>query len=145
MTAESARRAPEPPDGGGGEAEDLLRTLRQETRRCLRYNHFCSLILVSCRADRPAGVYDRIRGRLRDTDHVELLRGRAAAQTEEAEERCSIAAVLPETSAEGAKVALRRVLTLLPDLEEVRSGVAVYPDDETDPRGLLRVASALAA
>ncbi len=124
----------------------LLEKLDGEARRCERYNHFCSLLLLDCRNHDPGRVYARVREQLRSTDYVELLGGaHCAPMAQNGRRPCRIAAILPETAAGGARTAMQRLQGLLPDIADVQFGLAVYPDDGTDAPQLLRAASPSAA
>ena len=135
------------------EAAGLYETLTAETCRSLRYNHFFSVVVLKCRADRPESVCDRIRRHLRGTDHVALLGPGEAGDTGEPAAApaqsgscdCLIVAALPETDAAGARPVVRRLRSCLPEAADLRIGLAVFPDDGSDPWRLVTRAAASAA
>lgn len=134
-------------------AEELVGRLAWEARRCQRYNLFCSLMFMSCRTNSPQMVYSRVKRQLRATDYTELVHersgegagGRSADSCAGAKGRCRIAAILPETDARGARIALDRLRGSLRDIADLKLGFAVYPDDGSDASQLLQRAVACAA
>jgi hypothetical protein len=130
------------PQTNRGADEMLMDLLAWETKRCQRYNHFCSLLVLRCSGEQSGPVYERVRQQLRCTDVVEVVAEEAPLQEALP---CRIGAILPETDARGARAAVQRLKRSLLDMRDVKAGFAVYPRDAMGPVALLEVASELVA
>ena len=131
--------------------EQFMERLEEEVRRSERYEHLLGLLVLSSERTDPQDVYRRVRPRLRRTDFGEIIRvggalrsvrGARAGIAAGAEQ---VVAVLPETNRAGAETAADRLKRYLPNMGDVKLGLAVYPDDSTDPQELLRLAAGAAA
>lgn len=139
--------------------EQFQERLEHETRRSQRQNHFLGLLVVRSERTAPRDVRHRIKPWLRCTDFVEVIRvagafggepgggreGATVSRTGTAGEAEEVAAMLPETDRAGAEEAVARLKEYLPNMGDVKLGLAVYPDDSTDARDLLAFAEAAAA
>ncbi|MGD2174037.1 MAG: hypothetical protein PVJ27_01440 [Candidatus Brocadiaceae bacterium] len=128
----------------------FLDRLVEEADRSQRYNHFFSVLVVRARKQQAEEVYRRLKGQLRRSDMMEILPASPAWEQAEVEpevplpEGTEVAAILPETNRAGAKAAVERLRTFLVNAGSVGFGLAVFPDDGTDGRQLLRKADAAA-
>jgi hypothetical protein len=76
---------------------------------------------------------------------LERRPGRAKAQAEDDDAvHQRVAVILPETSREGAEVALARLTNQCRRLQDLSLGLAVYAEDGTNPQELLAKAAASA-
>jgi GGDEF domain-containing protein len=108
--------------------------LQEELVRSQRFGQACSLILVESTKGRltpedEKKLFDTMATAFRETDlvaHLGSLR---------------FVVLLPNSAAEGAALARSRLLELLPD-GVVEAGMASYPDNGNDWRGLLAAAGA---
>ncbi len=135
--------------------EYFLARLAEEARRAERYGRRFSVIFISCRQANPREVFNNVRPRLRCTDIVEVIRGRSTATSGEAyaasvadatdtTPRDQVAVIMPETGRRGTVVALDRLRSELVALQDLRLGMAVFPDDAKNPHKLLSLAAAAA-
>jgi GGDEF domain-containing protein len=119
--------------------------LAEEARRAERYGRNFALLYVSCRQADARDVFNTLRPYLRCTDLVEVISGRPSAHTgaEDVEEvlRDRVAVILPETDRGRARATLERLRANLPGLEDFEIGLAVFPDDGTNPLELLAQAA----
>ena len=133
--------------------EYFLARLAEEARRAERYGRRFAVIFVSCRQANPREVFNNVRPRLRCTDIVEVIRGRSSSSAESAyaasvadpsdtTPRDQVAVILPETGRRGTVVALDRLRSDLVALQDLRLGMAVFPDDSKNPHELLSLAAA---
>jgi hypothetical protein len=131
-------------DDPQGASRDWQWRLTHELSRCRRYNHFCSVLFVSCDGPEAHALYGRIRRQLRSTDYVASVE-QDGASTPVWAGRHSVGAVLPETGPDGAQAVVNRLRADLPDMSDVKLGIAVYPDDGSDSSQLLHLAAGSAA
>jgi len=127
--------------------------LAEEARRSERYSRPFSIIFVGCRQTDPRQIFSSLRPFLRSTDIVEVIRPRRRGPVERdrpqppapeaAHEtlRDRIAMILPETDRAGAETTLSRLRDQCADLRELTMGLAVFPEDSTNPQELLAVAA----
>jgi len=108
--------------------------LQEELVRSQRFGQACSLLLVESTKGRltpecEKALFDTMATAFRETDivaHLGSLR---------------FVVLLPNSSTEGATLARKRLLELLPD-GEVEAGMASYPENGNDWRDLLAAAGA---
>jgi len=125
-------------------------SLNYETKRSLRFNHFFVLAVLRCGRRDPQDVFRRVKHELRCTDIVDVIEDQKRESVDASGSRVErrqverngskIAALLPETDRAGAAAAVYRLKAALPNIEDVRIGLAVYPDDSTEPAQLLKLA-----
>jgi len=132
------------PEIRGGDAPvdvpvDLLERIVWEADRCQRYNHYFSLLLVTCRPADRGTAQERMQGQLRTTDSVHQVRSEGVPAGDPAAQ-CWVGAILPETGAAGAEAAVSRLNVLLSDVADAKLGFVVYPDDGTEPGPMLQAA-----
>jgi hypothetical protein len=133
----------------------FLEALLVEKHRAERYNHYFSvLLLASARLSAPE-MLSMAAGCLRVSDLVGIVDGegrfhmfpRADGALEDlspaalSDEARQVGVILPETDRAGLECALERITSFLTADDEVRVGLAVYPEDGTAPEELLRMAS----
>ena len=136
----------------------FLERLREEARRSERYDRTFSLLVLGLDEPEAQDLYDRVKPYLRAADIVQVieprekrLKSRCAEETRGDTTnagtlmKCELAAILPETDKPGAETAARRLRSMLPDIEGLRLGVAVYRHDATETEDLLAVAENVAA
>jgi len=138
--------------------------LAEEARRSERYGRSFSVVFVSCRQTDPHDIFNSLRPLLRCTDIVEIIRPRLPsasvgirpssdpkknrrlpmrdADDETARDR--VAMILPETGRAGAEVTLTRLRSQCSRLRDLNLGLAVYPEDSTNPQELLAKAASSA-
>ena len=137
--------------------------LAEEARRSERYGRRFSVIFVSCAHADPRDIFNNLRPFLRCTDIVEIIRPRpptargdrltppyagesqsqAVAHSDEGSQD-PVAMILPETDRAGAEVVLSRLRAKCHRLGDLSLGLAVYPEDATNPGDLLAKAAAAA-
>jgi len=127
--------------------------LMQERQRCERYNYFFSVVMLTSPKLSAWEIVNRISGSLRKSDDLgtvdgkgryrclgssrELAReGQAQPQRQE-----MVGIVLTQTDRNGALRAVERLSAALSGQEQVRIGMAVYPDDSTIPEELMAIAA----
>jgi len=126
----------------------FLQMLKDEAKRCGRYDHCFSVAILRIPEANSLELCEAMKPRLRSTDVVEVIDcfadrgGRRAAGGQD--HWTEIGAILPETDRAGAQIALARVRNILPDTQEVRLGMAVYPEDSTNPEELWNFADSVA-
>ena len=121
--------------------------LQQEKQRSGRYNHYFSLlVLVSLRLSAPA-ILRRVSGSLRASDILGLVDGDGKCRLIDRilghgghERYQMVGIILPQTDRTGAQITAKRLKSMLAAEEEVSIGMAVFPDDSTDPEELLDMA-----
>jgi len=136
--------------------------LAEEVRRSERYGRPFSVIFIASRQVDARDVFNNVRPFLRCTDIVEIIRlrsrvlnhmesalerrpGRGRAQADDDDSvHQRVAVILPETSREGAEVALARLTNQCRRLQDLSLGLAVYAEDGTNPQELLANAAASA-
>jgi hypothetical protein len=121
------------------------RRLVEEAKRCERYNHFCTVVVLGSDRASLQLVCDRLKGQLRETDIVEVVRledvGASPEPGASSPAPATVATILPETDRSGSGAVLQRIEQSFVDMTDVRFGVSVYPDDATDPIELLKKAA----
>jgi len=116
--------------------------LREETKRCQRYDHVFSIAFISAPEMDPDELAREVRHRIRGSDVVSPLEkaGNSAEGPGDGEEGASgVAAILPETGKQDASAACDRLRSEL-QAREVSIGFAVYPHDSTVTEELLELA-----
>ncbi len=133
-------------------AEMLLR----EKRRSERYNHYFSIMLVSSEKVGALEMLHTSAGSLRVSDILGLVDGEGRyhslhragngleglAQMAQPNGDEAVGVVLPETDRDGAETVARRLRSVMAVDDEVKIGLAVYPDDGTNAEELLAMAAA---
>jgi hypothetical protein len=140
-------------DGGPGPGGLFLDVLEDERARAERYNHYFSIVLLRGDKMETAELLRNVTTHVRGSDVVgmvlpggEYVRergrgGRLRLPIDWVGLYGAVGILFPETDREGAKVALKRITSLLSSDQEVRVGYAVYPEDSTDASELLSLAS----
>jgi hypothetical protein len=138
--------------------------LAEEARRSERYGRPFSVLFVSCRQTDPHDIFNSLRPHLRCTDIVEIIRPRpqtvnagippASNPKEDRRRRVRdsgdeaardrVAMILPETGRAGAEVTLARLRSQCSRLRDLNLGLAVYPEDSTNPQELVPKAASSA-
>ena len=130
--------------------------LMREKQRAQRYNHYFSVVLLTPDEVDALDLLKRTTRLLRGSDVVglvdaqgryhraaELGQGIHSAPRDAPGERWpSVGVVLPETDRQGAQRAVLRLESVLLDAARVKIGLAVYPEDGTDPDELIQRAAA---
>jgi len=131
----------------------FLQWLTQERQRCERYNYFFSVLVLASPKLSASEILNRVSGSLRRSDEVGAVDGeghylcltptRELMQEDETESqhRGIVGIILPQTNRSGGLKAVERLSAVLPSSEQVGVGLAVYPDDSTDPEELLAIAA----
>jgi len=132
----------------------FLNVVEDEQARSERYNHYFCVVLLRADKVETAELLWNVRSHVRGSDIVGImLPGGRYIRQRRGSRRVrlpvdwtgpfgAIGVLLPETDGEGAKVALKRILSLLSAEQDVRVGYAVYPEDSTDAAELLSLAAA---
>jgi len=132
----------------------FLNVVEDERARSERYNHYFCVVLLRADKMEMGELLRNVRSHVRGSDIVGIMlpggryiRQRRASRpvhlpVDSAGLLGAVGVLLPETDGEGAKVALKRILSLLAAEQDVRVGYAVYPEDSTDASELLSLASA---
>ena len=132
----------------------FLSVVEDERARSERYNHYFCVVLLRADKMEMAELLRNVRSHVRGSDIVGIMlpggryiRQRGSSPSvrlpvDSAGPFGAVGVLLPETDGEGAKVALKRILSLLIAEQDVRVGYAVYPEDSTDSSELLSLASA---
>lgn len=140
-------------DAGQASEGLFLDVLEDERARSERYNHYFSVVLLRAGRMETADLLNNVQSHVRGSDMVgmvlpggEYVRERARGGPLRLPVDWSglygaVGILFPETDREGAKVALKRITSLLSSDEDVRVGYAVYPEDSTDSAELLSLAS----
>ena len=127
--------------------------LMQERQRCERYNYFFSVVMLKSPKLSAGEIMSRISGSLRKSDDLGAVDGkghyrclgssREVAHDDQAQPQCQemVGVVLTQTDRTGALRAVERLSAVLPSQEQVRIGMAVYPDDSTIPEELMAIAA----
>jgi len=121
--------------------------LEQEKHRAGRYNHYFSLlVLASLKLGAPA-IVRRVSSSLRTSDILGLVDGNGTRRLvhrlrgiRAAEQHHMVGIILPQTDRAGAQIAARRLRNVLAADDAVTIGLAVFPDDSTNPAELLNIA-----
>jgi len=134
--------------------ETFVEKVEQERARCERYNHFFALVSFECAREALDDVLERIRSVVRKVDVVGVISDGGDAEKEEAPDENPgglvenpgkatrtgrVGAIMPETDRTGALAASTRALAALEKTREGGVLIAVYPDDATDARELVRL------
>ena len=136
-------------------APSMLSTLDREKIRSQRHNHYFTVVVMSSTKLGTVDLLSTAAGVFRASDLVGLLDGEgrylvvgccgcALEEVGGVLEHAhvpAVAAVLPETDRTAAGCALKRFESMITSDDEVRVGLAVYPDDSTDSAELLRIAA----
>ena len=135
-------------------APPVLAALDRERVRSQRHNHYFAVIIMSSTKLGTVDLLNTAAGVFRASDTLGLIdaEGRYVAvggcgcALEDVDELVrharvpAVAAVLPETDRSAAACALKRFESMLTGEDQVRVGLAVFPDDSTDCAELLRIA-----
>ncbi|MHC4787876.1 MAG: nucleotidyl cyclase domain-containing protein [Planctomycetota bacterium] len=124
----------------------------RERHRCERYNcFFCLVVLASAKLS-AVEIVNRINSIVRASDMLGLVdeEGRyhccgLAQEPQNASQQPQgkmVGIILPQTDRRGGWQALQRLSSMLPRHDQVRMGLAVYPDDSTSPDELVIIAAA---
>ena len=133
----------------------FIEVLDREHHRCQRYNHYFSLVVASSSQIGAAEMLKRLLHAVRSSDvlgmvdeegryHVLNVSGEVLASVYDrvtAPGKAQVGIILPETDRGGAQAALDRMSSNLSAAEQVRMGLAVYPDDSTSVPELIRLAA----
>ncbi|MFC1805453.1 hypothetical protein ACFL09_00545 [Planctomycetota bacterium] len=138
---------------GDHDSVKFLGRLGEEAERSLRYNHFFTVAILASYRTSPDDIHDRVKTLLRQTDFVTVIdaesdegtrklrsRGGAGSRAARALKRQWVVAIFPETNREAANCVFRRLKGVLLSAHDVVWGFAVYPDDSTAPKELLKLA-----
>lgn len=128
--------------------------LFQEKRRSERYGHCFSVVTAASDRVGVTELLNRVVGSLRGSDILGIVDGNGTyfrfgsagdvlkQGGVETRGETMVGVILPETDREGAQNAVQRLDARMSPGEDVSIGMAVYPDDSTDLKELLAIATA---
>jgi hypothetical protein len=117
--------------------------VEQETNRSARYNHYSSVLLLGSPNVSARSLLRRVSSTVRASDMIGLVSEENGDRQagDAAEGRAMVGLILPETDRGGCETVVERLRKILAPEEEVRIGMAVFPDDGTVTEDLLRTAA----
>lgn len=122
----------------------FTRRLEKEVCSSMRYNHFFTVAVFQSGESDANMLFRILRENTRSSDIIELI-PENSSHIEPLAEGNEVGIILTETGPDESRLALERIVNAVVYSDDIRYGIALFPDDSTDADTLLDIARRCAA